>query len=93
MQARTITAFLFIAIFSVFIADFTVGCGQGYVYGQVTQKFSPTDRGDVIAVNGTPYSVPSDFYARVRIGDFVRFDGKEWSIVKPGQTNVPPISP
>jgi hypothetical protein len=86
--------FLFIAVLSVFIADFTVGCGGGgYVYGPVSQKIQGTDQSYKVVVNGTPYEVPASFYSRVQIGDNVRFDGKEWSIVKPGQTNVPATVP
>jgi len=80
----------------VFAADISVGCGQGYVYGPVTQKYTTGgDTGDyLIAVNGSPYAVPPGFYAQVKIGDVVKFNGKDWSIVKPGETTYPSrISP
>jgi len=81
--------FLFIAVLSVLIADISVGCGGGdYVYGPVSQKMQANDSYKVV-VNGNPYEVPAEFYYRVQLGDNVRFNGKEWSIVKPGETNVP----
>jgi hypothetical protein len=92
MRNQTIMAFLFIAVLSVFVADVTVGCGQGYVHGAVTQKYTSSQGTYLIAVNGTPYEVPVDFYNQVRLGDMVRYNGKEWSIDKPGE-NVPNIPP
>ncbi len=93
MRPRTVTVFLFIAVLSVFVADFTVGCGGGYVYGPVSQKIQGSDQTYKVVVNGTPYEVPANFYSRVQIGDNVKFNGQEWSIVKPGDTNVPPTTP
>ncbi len=92
MRGRMVTALLFVAMLSVFAADITVGCGQQeYVYGTVTQKYATGgDTGDyVIAVNGETHTVPLTFYQQVQIGDTVRFDGKDWSIVKPGSTTAP----
>lgn len=84
MKLRTLQALLFVLVLSVFAADFSVGCGQGYVYGPVTQKFRTG--GDTeswqIAVNGTPYEVPQEFYNQVNLGDTVKFAGKRWEIVK-----------
>ena len=54
------------------------------VEGSVTQKFTHSDGDDdyLIAVDGTPYAVPLDFYARVHVGNTVRFDGTNWTILK-----------
>ncbi len=92
MRTRTVKALFFVALLSVFAADIEVGCGQEYVYGPVSQKLTGTEQAYLIMVNGTPYEVPPPFFLRVQVGDTVRFNGKEWSIVKPGETNVP-ISP
>lgn len=92
MKFRTLHALLFVLVLSVFAADFSVGCGQGYVYGPVTQKFRTG--GDTeswnIAVNGTPYNVPLEFYTRVEVGDTVKYTGSHWEIVKPAKTTVNP---
>jgi hypothetical protein len=56
------------------------------VDGSVTQKF--VNRGDdgtfQIAVNGTPYEVPREFYLVVQVGNIVHFDGTKWTITGPG---------
>jgi hypothetical protein len=85
-------ALLFVAVLSLFAADFNVGCGQGYVYGPVTQKYATgADTGDhLISVSGTSYDVPLDFFSRVRVGDTVKFDGKAWTIVKRAQAPATP---
>jgi len=85
MRGPMLKALLFIAILSVFAADFSVGCGQGYVYGPVTQKLNTGGgNGDyLIAVDGATYDVPLSFYNQVRVGDTVKFDGRAWTIVKP----------
>lgn len=91
MRNQTVIALLFVAVLAVLTADFTVGCGQGYVHGQVTQKYTGGQGTYLIAVNGKPYAVPQTFYDSVQVGEMVRFDGKEWSVEKPGQPspNVP----
>ena len=52
------------------------------VDGSVTQKF--VNRGDDasfrIAVDGTPYEVPREFYLVVQVGYSVHFDGTNWTI-------------
>lgn len=90
MKARTIQALLFVLVLSVFAADFTVGCGQGYVYGPVTQKYrtGADSEGYTIAVNGTPYAVPLDFYNRVSLGDTVKYTS-HWEIVKTASGATP----
>jgi hypothetical protein len=85
-------ALLFVGILSLFAADVSVGCGQGYVYGPVTQKYaSGADTGDhLISVNGTAYDVPLGFFTRVHLGDTVKFDGKAWTVVKRAQAPATP---
>ena len=95
MRGRTLTALLFVAILSLLAADFTVGCGsQAYVYGPVSQKFDmsgqETDR--LIEINGHTYSVPNDFYHTVQVGDTVRFNGRQWSVVKRAGAPVQPAT-
>lgn len=95
MRSRMFKALLFVAVLSVFAADFAVGCGQGYVYGPVSQKLNTGgDAGDhLIEVNGTAYDVPIAFFNQVRVGDTVKFNGREWTIVKPGPTTTTPTPP
>jgi hypothetical protein len=96
MRGRTVTALFFVAILSLLAADFSVGCGsQAYVYGPVTQKFatSSQEANRFIEVNGTQYEVPFTFYAEVQVGDTVRFNGKQWSIVKRATAPKPVTSP
>jgi hypothetical protein len=99
MRSRMVTAVLFVALLSFLAGDFTMGCGQGYVYGPVTQKYGTTGDRDqyTIAVAGQAYMVPADFWQRVQVGDTVKFDGKNWTIVKhEGQTtpaNSNPAAP
>ena len=93
MRVRTVQMLAFVLALSVFAADVTVGCGQGFVYGPVTQKYrtGPDSDTHVIAVNDTPYDVPQGFYNQVQIGDTVKFTGREWQIVKTaGGTPVTP---
>jgi hypothetical protein len=94
MRLRTLQALLFVLVLSVFAADFSVGCGQGYVYGPVTQKFQSggDNDGHTIAVNGTPYTVPLEFFNRVSVGDTVKFAGSTWQIVKTASGTTPPTS-
>jgi hypothetical protein len=91
MKVRTIQALVFVLVLSVFAADFSVGCGQGYVYGPVTQKFRSNGDADqgTISVNGTPYAVPLEFYNRVGLGDTVKFAGSHWEIVKTASGATP----
>ncbi len=91
MKVRTIQALVFVLVLSVFAADFTVGCGQGYVLGPVTQKYrSGGDaEGYIIAVNGSPYNVPIGFYDRVNLGDTVKYTGSRWEIVKTASGATP----
>ncbi len=88
--ARTL---VFIAILSVFAADISVGCGnQEYVYGPVDQKIG-SDAGYMLRIRGDMYSVPAPFYSKVQVGDTVKFDGREWTIVnpdQPSQVTAPP---
>jgi hypothetical protein len=92
MRIQTIRAMLFVLVLTMFAADVSVGCGSGYVYGQVTQKYrTGGDAMDfIIAVNGQTFNVPATFYQSVFVGDWVRFNGKDWVKAKP-PTNPPTL--
>ena len=94
MRLRTLQALLFVLVLSVFAADFSVGCGQGYVYGPVTQKFQSGGDNDgyTISVNGSPYTVPLEFFSRVNVGDTVKYAGSRWEIVKTASGTTPPTA-
>ncbi len=96
MKLRTLQALMFVLVLSLLAADFSVGCGQGYVYGPVTQKFTRGgDSGDtwLIAVSGTPYEVPLGFYTKVELGDTVKYTGKQWQIIKTARGETPAPQP
>jgi hypothetical protein len=95
IRGRALTTLLFVALLSLLAADISIGCGsQAYVFGTVTQKYvvsgEASDR--FILVEGQSYAVPWDFYNKVQIGDVVRFNGHEWSIVQRGGVPVTPTS-
>jgi hypothetical protein len=96
MRGRTVTVLFFVAILSLLAADFSVGCGsQAYVYGPVSQKFntSQQEENKFIEINGQTYEVPPSFFYAVQVGDTVRFNGHEWSIVKKANAPKPVTSP
>jgi hypothetical protein len=97
MKIRTVQAVLFVMVLSLFAADFSMGCGKGYVYGPVTQKFNRGGDSQtyLIAVSGTPYEVPMDFWQKVQLGDTVKYTGKQWQLVKTakGETPAPSNEP
>ena len=71
------------------ILAFTTSAGLAYgptVDGQVTQKFtySGVESFARIAVEGTPYDVPQEFYLSVQVGYKVHFDGTNWTITSRG---------
>lgn len=94
MRRGTFQALVLVAMLSLLAADMTIGCGQGYVYGVVEQKVvGPMgDQGadKEISINGRTYDVPPSFYNEVRVGDTVRFNGKNWAVVKRGDPQAPP---
>jgi len=95
MNLRTIQVLLFVVALSVFAADFTMGCGGGYVYGQVTQKYK-SGAGvsqETIAVNGRPFTVPADFWDQVSLGDWVRYNGKRWEKAEAPKSTPPGTYP
>jgi hypothetical protein len=49
-----------------------------------------TDR--LIEINGHTYSVPHGFYNIVQVGDTVRFNGRQWEIVKRAGAPVQPAT-
>jgi len=57
--------------------------GTPAVSGEVTQKLSAAATDPAIAVDGWAYSVPSQFWSQVTVGDRVLFDGAQWKIVVP----------
>ena len=91
MKIGTVRAVLFVLALSAFAADITLGCGQGFVYGPVTQKYHVGADADeyIIAVNDTPYSVPQSFYNQVGLGDTVKYTGKQWVLVKTARGTTP----
>ena len=94
MRVRTIQALLFVLMLSALAADVSVGCGQGYVYGPVTQKFSSSgDRGALIAVNGQTFEVPDGFWQQVQVGDTVRYSHGQWEIVRTANQPAPSPTP
>jgi len=95
MSVRVFAVFAFLVALSALAADFTVGCGQGYVQGTVDQKY--VTNGDAsaytIGINGRGYPVPENFYYAVSVGDVVRYDGKTWSKVTGAGSPSPNIPP
>jgi hypothetical protein len=97
MPGRLIKALVFVALVSAFAADISVGCGGQYVYGPVDQKIrSGGGGGNLIRVQGEAYEVPLSFFDTVQVGDIVKYNGNEWSIVKrasqPEPVTAPPSS-
>jgi len=95
IRGRTVTTLLFVALLSLLAADISVGCGsQAYVYGPVTQKYSPvpSEPNAQILINGQAYEVPMSFYNKVQVGDVVRFNGRVWSVVQQRGVPVTPTS-
>jgi hypothetical protein len=85
MRGQTVRAVIFVAILSLLAADISVGCGaNAYVYGPVEQKYTkaPDEFDGQIMVAGQTYLVPGSFFAKVSVGDTVRYNGHVWSIVK-----------
>jgi hypothetical protein len=94
-RGRTLKVIIFVAILSLLAADVSVGCGKGaYVYGPVEQKFltGPDDPDKYIMIGGQTYQVTPYFFTTVSVGDWVRFNGRTWSIVKKANGTVPPQS-
>lgn len=91
MSVRLATALVFIAALSVLAADLSVGCGQPYVYGVVSQKYPDTGERQawLLQVGSESWAVPESFFHQVQLGDTVKFDGKSWSIVKTANGTVP----
>jgi len=94
-SARVATALVFVLALSAFAADVSIGCGSQYVYGVVWGKYPATGENNawMIQVVNEWYSVPEDFYYRAEIGDTVKFDGKDWTIVKTPDTTAPGNQP
>jgi hypothetical protein len=41
-----------------------------------------------VTINSVDYDVPGYFWSQVQVGDLVKWDGTEWTIVK--KSNAPP---
>ena len=112
MSVRTVSALVIVLAISILAADMNLGCtpNGGYVYGVVEAKYSGSGDNDmsILQIASDTFTVPAAFYSEVQVGDLVRYDGKNWTIVKsagstygnqtpenpaPGQVNVPPLPP
>ena len=84
MWVRLAIALVFVLALSTLAADFTIGCGQPYVYGIVSQKYARTGENDVwrLQIGSESWGVPEAFWYQAKLGDTVKFDGVRWSIVK-----------
>lgn len=97
MRGQAVNVVVLIAMLALCAAEFTVGCGEGYVHGYVTQKISPMgsqqENDRQLVINGRTFSlIPVSFYNQVQVGDLVKFDGRNWTIEK--KANAPqPASP
>jgi hypothetical protein len=79
---RNVLSLLAVAVILAFTTSAALAMGPS-VDGAVSQKFTYSGEGTtLIAVDGTPYAVPLDFYLRVQLGDTVHFDGVNWTIVE-----------
>lgn len=73
---------LFVVTLFVLAAQILPSCGgEREVVGWVEEKF---DRGAryFIMINYVEYMVPFPFWNNVGVGDLVKFDGTQWTIVK-----------
>lgn len=68
------------------LAQFLPSCGEGQsVIGWVDAKFpSPIKDAYVIVINHVEYQVPFEFYETVRVGDLVKQENGQWTIVRRG---------
>ena len=93
MRGQTAKVLLFVALLSFLAADFSVGCGrQAYVFGPVEQKFvtgGQEEADKLILVGGQTYLVPPSFFNQIAVGDTVKYNGSQWSIVKRADGTVP----
>lgn len=66
------------------LAQVLPSCGEGQaVIGWVDAKFpSPANNAYVIVINHVEYFVPFEFYQTVKVGDLVKFDNGDWTIVR-----------
>ncbi len=57
--------------------------GSTEVIGWVEAKgVSRMSDGYYVTINGSDYAVPAYFWAQVKVGDLVKWDGTTWTIVK-----------
>ncbi len=61
------------------------GQGEQEIVGWVEEKFTARPSGSVeyvIVINTVWYEVPFNFWSRVEVGDLVKYDGTQWTIVR-----------
>jgi len=72
--------------FAAIFGQIIPGCDDKaqVVVGYVDQKDTHSDgtREWIIVVDRTHYNVPATFWARVQVGDRVRYDGRQWTITR-----------
>lgn len=79
---------LLVVLLATSVAQAFPGCsGEDgrEIIGFVDEKRTSQRGGDteyVLVVNRTPYSVPAHFWLRADVGDIVKYDGLEWTIVR-----------
>ncbi len=64
------------------------------IVGWVQEKLVSQAGGEseyVIIIDGTHYTVPQLFWQEVRVGDLVKYDGYQWTIVKKAGTSTLPV--
>ena len=79
--------FLMVMVASLGLAQIVPSCGGGdeehIIVGWVERKFpAPGVNRLNIVINNVEYDVPPEFYAVVKVGDLVKFEGGLWKILK-----------
>lgn len=79
---------LLVVLLAISLAQAVPGCaGEDgrEIIGFVDEKRISQQSGDteyVLVINRIPYSVPAHFWLRADVGDIVKNDGMEWTIVR-----------
>ena len=78
--------FLMVMVGALGLAQIAPSCGgdeERTIVGWVERKFpAPGLNRLIIVINNVEYDVPPEFYAEVKVGDLVKFEGGLWKIVK-----------
>ena len=79
--------FLMVVVAALGLAQIVPSCGgsdeEHTIVGWVARKFpAPGLNRLIIVINNVEYDVPPEFYAEVKVGDLVKFEGGLWKIVK-----------